>query len=98
MPRTRCGRPGLRARYIAGCATRHFLGPLAAASPLAGLFEPLYVENGFFGGNVDVTGLLCGCDIAAGRARGRAAGRRNAIAHLVPPSTRHIQRRFGDAR
>ena len=56
---------GLRARYIAGCATRHFLGPLAAASPLAGLFEPLYVENGFFGGNVDVTGLLCGCDIAA---------------------------------
>ncbi len=23
------------------------------------------MENGFFGGNVDVTGLLCGCDIAA---------------------------------
>ena len=25
---------------------------------------PLFVENDYFGGNVDVTGLLCGCDIA----------------------------------
>ncbi len=36
-----------------------------AASPLAGVLGPLYVKNEFFGGNVDVTGLLCGCDIAA---------------------------------
>lgn len=56
---------GLRVRYVAGCATRHFLGPLVANSPLAGLFEPLFVKNDFFGGNVDVTGLLCGCDIVA---------------------------------
>ncbi|WP_080797733.1 DUF512 domain-containing protein [Arabiibacter massiliensis] len=56
---------GLRVRFVAGCATRHFLGPLVEESPLAGLFEPLYVKNEFFGGNVDVTGLLCGCDIAA---------------------------------
>ena len=56
---------GIRARYVVGCATRHFLGPLVAASPLAGVLGPLYVKNEFFGGNVDVTGLLCGCDIAA---------------------------------
>ena len=56
---------GVRARYVAGFATRHFLGPLVAASPLADVLEPLYVKNEFFGGNVDVTGLLCGCDIAA---------------------------------
>ncbi|MEG1434917.1 MAG: DUF512 domain-containing protein [Gordonibacter sp.] len=55
----------VRVRYVAGCATRHFLGPLVAASPLSGLFEPLFVKNEFFGGNVDVTGLLCGCDMAA---------------------------------
>lgn len=53
-----------RAYYVAGCATRHFLGPLVEAGPLAGLLVPLYVENDFFGGNVDVTGLLCGCDMA----------------------------------
>ena len=27
-------------------------------------FGTLFVENRFFGGNVDVTGLLCSCDIA----------------------------------
>ncbi|RDB61807.1 Fe-S oxidoreductase [Gordonibacter sp. 28C] len=53
-----------RAYYVAGCATRHFLGPLVEAGPLAGLLVPLFVENDFFGGNVDVTGLLCGCDMA----------------------------------
>ena len=25
---------------------------------------PLYVKNDYFGGNVDVTGLLCACDMA----------------------------------
>ena len=30
---------------------------------MAGLVRPLFVKNDFFGGNVDVTGLLCGCDI-----------------------------------
>lgn len=55
---------GARVRYVAGEATRHFLGPLVAQSPLSGLFEPLFVKNEFFGGNVNVTGLLCGCDVA----------------------------------
>ena len=53
-----------RVHYVAGCATRHFLGPLIDASPLKGLLIPLFVKNEFFGGNVDVTGLLCGCDMA----------------------------------
>lgn len=56
---------GLRVFYIAGCATREFLGPLAARSAVASCFKPLFVKNDFFGGNVDVTGLLCGCDIVA---------------------------------
>lgn len=51
--------------FVAGCAMQEFFTPLVAGSPLAGVFEPLYVRNDFFGGNVDVTGLLCGCDIAA---------------------------------
>lgn len=56
---------GLRVYVVSGCAMREFLTPLLARSPLAGLLEPLYVKNEFFGGNVDVTGLLVGCDIAA---------------------------------
>lgn len=64
----RCARAledaGLRARYVAGCALRETFPALVAESPLAGLLEPLFVENRFFGGNVDVTGLLCGCDVA----------------------------------
>ncbi|CAK7011259.1 MAG: hypothetical protein PEGG_00434 [Paraeggerthella hongkongensis] len=59
------GQAGLRVRYVAGFATRQFLGPLAARSAVAPWFEPLFVKNDFFGGNVDVTGLLCGCDIAS---------------------------------
>ncbi|OUO90773.1 Fe-S oxidoreductase [Gordonibacter sp. An230] len=68
---------GARIRYVTGEATLHFLEPLVAQSPLSGLFEPLFVKNDYFGGNVDVTGLLCGCDIArAVRAlRGSSAGR-----------------------
>lgn len=56
---------GLRARFVVGGAMQPFLGQLVAAGPLAGALEPLTVRNGYFGGNVDVTGLLCGCDIAA---------------------------------
>lgn len=53
-----------RVIFIAGCAMRRFLEPLVARGPLADCFEPLFVKNDFFGGNVDVTGLLCGCDMA----------------------------------
>lgn len=56
---------GLQVFYVAGCATREFLGPLAARSAVASCFKPLFIKNDFFGGNVDVTGLLCGCDIVA---------------------------------
>lgn len=53
----------VRLRFIAGEAMRDHFTSLVARSALAGILEPLYVKNVFFGGNVDVTGLLCGCDI-----------------------------------
>ena len=55
---------GVRARFVVGGAMQPLLDLLVAESPLAGAFAPLTVENAFFGGNVDVTGLLCGCDMA----------------------------------
>lgn len=55
---------GLRARLAVGEAMMPYFGQLLEASPLAGLLEPLVVSNGFFGGNVTVTGLLVGCDLA----------------------------------
>ena len=67
----------MRAFYVAGCALRETFPALIAESPLAGLLEPLFVENRFFGGNVDVTGLLCGEDVAAAiRARAGASASR----------------------
>ena len=81
---------GVRARYVAGEAMRCFFEPLVERGPLAGLLEPLYVRNEFFGGNVDVTGLLCGCDIAraieADLRKGRrgSAGSRNEIPTALP--------------
>ncbi|MCL2826196.1 MAG: DUF512 domain-containing protein [Eggerthellaceae bacterium] len=50
---------------VAGCAQREYLEPLLAESPLRGLLVPFPVKNSFFGGNVDVTGLLTGADILA---------------------------------
>lgn len=54
-----------RARYVAGCALRETFPALIAGGALDGRMEPLFVENRFFGGNVDVTGLLTGADVAA---------------------------------
>lgn len=54
-----------RMLFVAGCAQKEFFGPLLSRSALSGRLVPLYVKNEWFGGNVDVTGLLCGCDIAA---------------------------------
>ena len=48
---------------VFGYATRGFAARLLGESAVAGLVRPLFVKNDFFGGNVDVTGLLCGCDI-----------------------------------
>ena len=59
------GRHGVRVRFVVGEAMQPFLDALIAESELAGAFEALTVRNDYFGGNVDVTGLLCGCDIAA---------------------------------
>ena len=73
----------LRAFYVAGCALRETFPALIAESPLAGLFEPLFVENRFFGGNVDVTGLLCGEDVAAA-IRARAESFASRALFLLP--------------
>lgn len=56
---------GVQARYIVGEAMQPFLDAMIERSPLAGRLVPLTVGNDYFGGNVNVTGLLCGCDIAA---------------------------------
>jgi len=56
---------GKRVLFVCGCAQREFFTPLIEKSPLSGLLVPFYVKNEYFGGNVDVTGLLCGCDISA---------------------------------
>ncbi len=53
-----------RVVFVCGCAQREFFPALVKGSPLADCLESLFVENRYFGGNVDVTGLLCGCDIA----------------------------------
>ncbi len=62
----------MRVVLAIGCAQRDFLSRLINESALAGLLTPLYVENDFFGGNVNVTGLLVGHDVAAAIARHRA--------------------------
>ncbi|MFR5092464.1 MAG: DUF512 domain-containing protein [Adlercreutzia equolifaciens] len=54
----------LTARYIVGEAMQPFLDAMIAASPLAGRLVPLTVRNDYFGGNVNVTGLLTAQDIA----------------------------------
>ena len=51
-------------RMIAGMAQKPFLDALVRESGIDSWFAPLYVQNAFFGGNVDVTGLLVGEDIA----------------------------------
>lgn len=55
---------GARVYYVFGEAQRDGMGALIEESPLAGRLVPLFVKNEYFGGNVDVTGLLCGCDVA----------------------------------
>lgn len=59
-----CEEAGVRVRYVVGEAMQPFLDRMIEESPLAGRLVPLTVKNAYFGGNVDVTGLLCACDIA----------------------------------
>lgn len=70
---------GAVARMVVGGAMEPFLSQLIERSPLAGRLVPLVVRNRFFGGNVNVTGLLVGGDIAcavaeAGEKASRAEG------------------------
>ncbi|MCR5583717.1 MAG: DUF512 domain-containing protein, partial [Eggerthellaceae bacterium] len=65
---------GKRVLFVCGCAQREFFTPLIEKSPLTGLLVPFYVKNEYFGGNVDVTGLLCGCDISVALATVSAEG------------------------
>ncbi|MDO5043434.1 MAG: DUF512 domain-containing protein, partial [Slackia sp.] len=55
---------GVRVYYVLGEAQRDAMAAMIDESPLAGRLVPLLVKNEYFGGNVDVTGLLCGCDVA----------------------------------
>ncbi|MDJ1651708.1 MULTISPECIES: DUF512 domain-containing protein [Gordonibacter] len=84
----------LDVRYLVGQATRDFLTPLVARGLLTSHFEPLFVDNHFFGGNVDVTGLLCGCDMAAAiraaEATRTAAAALNAHDTLPSPSALYL--------
>ena len=55
---------GLRIIHVFGCAQREMFPQLLENSPLKGYFEPLFVPNEYYGGNVDVTGLLSGIDVS----------------------------------
>lgn len=54
---------GLQVVWICGCAMKPYFASLLASSPLAERARALFVENRFFGGNVNVTGLLAGADM-----------------------------------
>lgn len=58
--------------YICGEAMLPYTRRLIEGSPLADVFDVLPVENEFFGGNVNVTGLLTGADIARAISRDAA--------------------------
>lgn len=64
----------MRALYVAGCALRESFPALVGSGALGGRLLPLFVENAFFGGNVDVTGLLTGQDVARAVAAACDAG------------------------
>lgn len=52
--------------YICGKCMETYADELLSISPLKDRFRFLYIDNGFFGGNVNVTGLLSGSDIVNG--------------------------------
>lgn len=53
----------MRVHHIMGEAQREFMPRLINESSLDTLLIPFFVKNNYFGGNVDVTGLLTGIDI-----------------------------------
>ena len=56
---------GRTAVVVSGCATARLMGRFLASTPLAGVCEVLAVKNAYFGGNVDVSGLLTAADVFA---------------------------------
>lgn len=54
----------VRCLFVCGRAQEAFFGRLLQETGLANCITPLYVDNEFFGGNVSVTGLLAGVDMA----------------------------------
>lgn len=54
----------VRVYYVFGEAQRSSMARLMDEAPTAGRLIPLLVKNEHFGGNVNVTGLLCGGDVA----------------------------------
>ena len=62
-----------QALVVCGRSLEPVLRRLVEGSPLSGRAEVLGVDNAFFGGNVDVSGLLTGADVAAALA-GHAPG------------------------
>ena len=74
-----------RAVMIAGCAQENFIVPLVKREGIQDCFEPLFVRNEFFGGNVDVTGLLVGADVVETVKRHRANHKNSKhVAYLIP--------------
>lgn len=54
-----------RVSFVTGTAFAKILSECLRSSPLFGKVGVTAVENDFFGGNVNVTGLLCGCGMVA---------------------------------
>lgn len=65
---------GAIAVYVTGEAMQPYVGQLIDEAGLAGHLRLLTVRNDFFGGNVNVTGLLTGRDIAHAIAGASAVG------------------------
>lgn len=72
-----------RAYLVSGEAQRSYLSALLNDAELGEVLIPLYVGNRYFGGNVNVTGLLTGQDMAEALARTAA---RDPRALLLVPS------------
>ena len=56
---------GERVLLLSGCASAHVVQRFIDSLPARGLCRVLAVQNDYFGGNVNVTGLLCACDVLA---------------------------------
>lgn len=54
----------IQAFYLCGEAMKDYANELVGKTDLLTCFEFRFVRNRFFGGNVNVTGLLCGCDLS----------------------------------